>query len=132
MHQKNANTPLPIPQNQLLLYISDETPHKDWLYLASCYNWDVLHQRDLLSALGAFIMLMPGIVVVNRRSVVGSEAMSHIEDVLPTTPQSRLILIELGVRDGMARYGVVVRLGAAANASPVCILARMAQLEESI
>ncbi len=70
-------------------------------------------------------MLMPAIVVIDRHSQVGNEAVSHIEDVLHATPQLLLIIIELGTPDCVARYGAVVRLGAAANDSPTRILTRL-------
>jgi hypothetical protein len=81
-------------------------------------------QSDLLAALGAFTMLMPGIVIIDRRSEVGNEALLHIEDVLHTIPQPMLVIIELGVPDCMAQHGAVLHLGAPADASPVAVLSQ--------
>lgn len=117
-------------ENQLLLYIGDEPPGEDWRRFASDYSCEMIYEGDLLTALGAFVMLMPGIVVIDRRSTVGSEALSHIESVLNNSPQPLLILIELGVPDLVARDGHVVRLGAAFCASPACILSRLHTNEE--
>jgi len=111
-----------IPENQLLLYISDQLPDEEWQDFATNYNLEMLHHSDLLSALGAFVMLMPGIVVIDQRSAVGNKALSHIEDVLHTTPQPLLMIIELGVSDCISRYGSVVRFGAAADISPDAVL----------
>lgn len=112
-------------ENRLLLYVSDQLLDKEWQHFATNHNVEMLHHSDLFSALGAFVMLMPGIVVIDRGSVVGNEALSHIEDVLHTTPQPVLIIIELGVPDCVAQYGVVVRLSAASDASPTHIMARL-------
>lgn len=128
--QWNSLGKVVLPENQLLLYVSDESPNEDWQHFANSYDWEVLQYQDLLSSLGAFIMLMPSIVVIDRRSVVGSEALSHIEDVLSTTPQPMLIVIELGVPDCMAQYGSVVRLGAASDVPPVHILTRLQGLTQ--
>ncbi len=117
-----------LPENQLLLYISDQLPDEEWRQFASSQQLEIMHQSDLLSALGAFVMLMPGIVVIDCRSTVGNEALSHIEDVLPTTPQPMLIVIELGVPDCIAQSGPVVRLGAAADISPEYILGRLSNV----
>ncbi|MFW5709476.1 MAG: hypothetical protein ACOCX5_04570 [Chloroflexota bacterium] len=123
--QWNNMDKVKITENQLLLYVSDQLPDEEWQHFATNYNLEMLHHSDLLSALGAFIMLMPGIVVIDRRSAVGNEAMSHMEDVLHTAPQSVLIIIELGVPDCVARYGSVLRLGAATGVSPTHILAQL-------
>lgn len=127
MQESNLNK-VGIPENQLLLYVSDQSPDEGWQHVAANFNWQMLHHSDLLSALGAFVMLMPGIVVIDRRSAVGNEATLHIEDVLPTAPQPVLFIIELGVPDCMARYGRVVRLGAASDSSPTDILKRLSSL----
>jgi hypothetical protein len=123
--QRNKLDKIGLPDNRLLLYVSDQSPDEDWQSFATKHNVEMLHHSDLLSALGAFVMLMPGIVVIDRGSAVGNEAMSHIEDVLHTSPQPLLVIIELGVPDCMARYRSVVRLGASSDASPTYILTRL-------
>ncbi|NJL56167.1 hypothetical protein HC928_14025 [bacterium] len=123
--QRNKLDKTELPENRLLLYVSDQSPDEDWHQFAVNHNCEMLYHDELLAALGAFIMLMPGIVVIDRRSAVGNETLSHIEDVLHTIPQPLLILIELGVPDCMARYRSVVRLGASSDASPAYILTRL-------
>jgi len=123
--QPNKLDKIGLPENRLLLYVSDQLPDEEWQHFATDYNLEILHHSDLLSALGAFVMLMPGIVIIDRRSAVGNEAVSHIEDVLHTMPQPVLIIIELGVPDCAARYGPIVRMSAASDASPTHIMARL-------
>ncbi len=113
-----------LPENQLLLYISDQLPEGKWQQFAIRQQWEITYQSDLLAALGAFMMLMPGIVIIDRRSEVGNEALLHIEDVLHTIPQPMLVIIELGVPDCMAQHGAVLHLGAPADASPVAVLSQ--------
>lgn len=122
--QPNKLDKIRLPENRLLLYVSDRSPDEDWHQFAVNHKWEILYHDELLAALGAFIMLMPGIVVIDRRSAVGDEALSHIEDVLHRTPQPLLVIIELGVPDCVTRYGSVVRLGAAADISPDAVLLR--------
>jgi len=123
--QWNNLDEMQVPKKQLLLYVSDQSPEREWQHFADNHNLEMLYHDELLAALGAFIMLMPGIVVIDRHSAVGDEALSHIEDVLHTTPQPLLAIIELGVPDCIARYGAVVRLGSASDISPAAILAQI-------
>lgn len=122
--RRNKLDKIGLLETRLLLYVSDQTPDEAWQHFATNYKLEMLHHSDLLSALGAFVMLMPGIVVIDQRSAIGNEVVSHIEDVLHTTPQPLLMIIELGVPDCISRYGSVVRLGAAADISPDAVLSR--------
>lgn len=108
---RNANGRYRLMQNRLLLYISEHPPGCDWLQLAADNNWELLHHADLMGALGAFIMLMPGVVIIDRSGALGNEALSHIEDVLPTQPQAQLLLVEQGLRDFIAWDNAVLRVG---------------------
>jgi hypothetical protein len=125
---RNTASETALPQNQLVLYVSGQPPTADWQRIAGDYNWELLYHSDMLNALGTFVMLMPGIVVIDRDSAVGAAVLAHIEDVLHTTPQPQLIVIELGVPDCVARFGSVVRLGAAADAAPGPILSQAQRL----
>jgi hypothetical protein len=111
-------------ENQLILFVSDQPPTTNWQRFLDQYPVQVLFHDDLFSALGAFVMLMPGIVIVDRYSAVGIEALSHIEDVLGTAPQPLLILIELGSTDCTAQHGNVVRVGAPLDTTPDCVMSR--------
>lgn len=113
--------------NQLLLYIADQPPAPAWDQLAGHYRWDVLHHSELLGALGAFVMLMPGIVIIDRQSAVGGAVLAHLEDVLATMPQPLLIVVELGMPDAVTRYGPVVRIGATSAESAVCLFSQATQ-----
>ena len=96
-------------ENRMLLFISDRHPPAVWTNSARRYNWHLLHEAALLRALGAYVMLMPDIIVVDKDSAVGAEALDHIEDVLHTPPQLKQVVIELCDCQCIYRKGEVVR-----------------------
>jgi hypothetical protein len=123
--QRNNPDKSGITEDQLLLYVSDQPPDEAWQHVAINYHWQMIHHSDLISVLGAFVMLMPGIVVIDRLGSVGNEALSHIESMLDNLPQPMLIFIELGIPDCTSPREWGMRLGRLAGTSPGTIFSQI-------
>ena len=104
--------------NRIALYIAEAAPSQTWRDLAEQHNWHLLHQADLMSALGAYITYLPAIVVLDLQdSPLAREASYHLESVFTTSPQNAQLVIELRHCYQMTQQGLLMRISIPKDAS---------------
>lgn len=126
MHVSNSYMNFPQIKNQLVLFVSDISPSIEWQQFAEANDWEMLYHDDLFSVLGAFVMLMPGVIVVDRTCKLGNEALYHLEDVLVTAPQSPVIIVEIGTADQKYQRDSITHIGVSASALPLHLISQLA------
>lgn len=105
-------------ENRLLLYVSGQPPSESWQQLARVFNWEILHENDLMDALAAYVMLMPAIVVIDHTSPAGMSALAHLNEVFDSSPHPLMLVIELGIPHTITRRQSLIRIGMPHNTSP--------------
>lgn len=77
-----------------VLYISETRLPHAWTAAAQRADWHLLHERDVMSALGAYVTTLPQVIVLH--GAVGSMAYAHLRDILPDSPYPFTVTVRVG------------------------------------